>query len=131
MKLFLEEPNAAIRRDCAERIGTDDVALGPPTVTFAWMASHSHVLPSRCREIENLGEGALGDAIADETGTDDPQQRIAATQLASVHRVLFAEGARRILTGQSRDEIRQFLELAARRAFDLLKPSVGDCCIRD
>jgi hypothetical protein len=30
---------------------------------------------------------------------DDPQQRIVAAQLASVHRVLFAEGARRVLVG--------------------------------
>ena len=46
-------------------------------------------------------------------------------QLASVHRVLFAEGARRILAGQSRDETCQVLAVAARRAFDLLKPSLG------
>ena len=40
-----------------------------------------------------MREQALGDAIAAETGTDDPQQRIVAAQLASVHRVLSAEAA--------------------------------------
>jgi hypothetical protein len=48
-----------------------------------------------------------------------------AAELASVHRVLFAEGTRRVLAGQSRDEICQALAAAASRAFDLLEPSLG------
>ncbi|HEX6453265.1 MAG TPA: TetR family transcriptional regulator [Trebonia sp.] len=121
---------AAIRRDYADRIAAGDVTLGPPTATFARMVYNSHVLTSRGREIEDLRERALGDAIAAETGTDDPQQRIAAAQLASVYRVLFAEGTRRILAGQSRDEICQVLAAAACRAFDLLEPSLGGYLIR-
>ena len=116
---------AAIRRDYAERIAAGDVTLGVPTATFARMVQDSHVLTSRGREIEDLREQALGDAIAAEAGVDDPQQRIVAAQLASVHRVLFTEGARRILAGQPRDEICQALAAAARRAFDLLEPSLG------
>jgi AcrR family transcriptional regulator len=116
---------AAIRRDYAERIAAGDVTLGPPTATFARMVRNSHVLTSRGREIEDMREQALGDAIAAETGVDDPQQRIVAAQLASVYRVLFAEGARRILAGQPRDQICQVLAAAARRAFDLLEPSLG------
>ncbi len=121
---------AAIRRDYAERIAAGDVTLGPPTSTFARMVRNSHVLTSRSREIADLTEQALGDAIAAETGTDDPQQRIVAAQLASVHRVLFAEGAKRILAGQPRDEICQVLAAVARRAFDLLEPSLGGYGIR-
>ena len=120
----------AIRRDYAERIAAGDVTLGPPTATFARMVRNSHVLTSRSREIADLTEQALGDAIAAETGADDPQQRIVAAQLASVHRVLFAEGARRILAGQPRDEICQMLAAAARRAFDLLEPSLGGYGVR-
>ena len=116
---------AAIRRDYAERIAAGDVILGPPTAAFARMVQNSHVLTSRAREIADLREQALGDAIAAETGADDVQQRIVAAQLASVHRVLFAEGARRTLAGEPRDEIRQMLAVTARRAFDLLKPSLG------
>ncbi len=116
---------AAIRRDYAERIAAGDVILGPPTAAFARMVQNSHVLTSRAREIADLREQALGDAIAAETGADDVQQRIVAAQLASVHRVLFAEGARRTLAGQPRDEIRQMLAVTARRAFDLLEPSLG------
>ncbi len=116
---------AAIRRDYAERIANGDVTLGVPTVTFARMVRNSHVLASRGLEIADLREQALGDAIAAETGADGVQQRIVAAQLASVLRVLFAEGMKRVLDGQSRDEICQLLAEAARRAFDLLEPSLG------
>ncbi|HEV3382450.1 MAG TPA: TetR family transcriptional regulator [Trebonia sp.] len=115
----------AIRRDYAERIAAGDVTLGVPTAAFARMVGNSHVLTGRGREIADLAEQALGDAIAAEAGVDDPQQRIVAAQLASVHRVLFAEGTRRVLAGQSRDEICRVLAAAARRAFDLLEPSLG------
>ena len=120
----------AIRRDYAERIAAGDVTLGVPTATFARMVANSHALTSRGREIADLTEQALGDAIAAETGSDGPQQRIVAAQLASVHRVLFAEGARRILAGQPRDEICPVLTAAARRAFDLLEPSLGSYGIK-
>jgi AcrR family transcriptional regulator len=121
---------AAIRRDYAERIAAGDVTLGPPTAEFARMVHNSHVLTSRYREIADLREQALGDAIAAETGADDAQQRIVAAQFASVHRVLFAEAASRILAGQPRDEICQVLAAAARRAFDLLEPSLGGYGVR-
>jgi hypothetical protein len=120
----------AIRRDYAERIAAGDVTLGPPTATFARMVQNSHVLTSRGREIADLTEQALGDVIAAETGADDAQQRIVAAQLVLVHRVLFAEGARRILAGQPRDEICQVLAAAARQAFDLLEPSLGGYAAR-
>jgi AcrR family transcriptional regulator len=113
---------AAIRRDYADRLAAGDAV---PTATFARMVDASHVLTSRSQEIADLREQALGDAIAAETGADDPQQRIVAAQLASVHRVLFAEAARRILAGQPREEIRQVLAATASRAFDLLEPSLG------
>ena len=116
---------AAIRRDFAERMAAGDVTLGVPTAMFARMVANSHVLTSRGREIADLTEQALGDAIAADAGADDPQHRIVAAELASVHRVLFAEGTRRVLAGQPRDEICQALAAAASRAFDLLEPSLG------
>jgi AcrR family transcriptional regulator len=121
---------AAVRRDYAERIAAGDVTLGVPTPAFARMVLGSHALASRRLEIADLTERALGDAIAAESGTEEPQQRIAAAQLASVHRVLFAEGARRVLAGQSRDEIRQALAGAAGRAFDLREPALGGYRVR-
>jgi AcrR family transcriptional regulator len=121
---------AAIRRDYAERIAAGDVTLGLAGAAFARMIEKSPVLTSRGLEISDLRERALGDAIAAETGSDTVEQRIVAAQLASVYRVLFAEGARRSLAGQPRDEIREVLAAAAGRAFDLLGPSLGGYGIR-
>src|SRR5215831_7793156 len=73
---------------------------------------------------------ALGDAIAAETGVDNPQQRLVAALLASVHRVLAAEATQRSLAGQPREEICAVLADAATRAFDLLEPSLGSYGIR-
>ena len=121
---------AAIRRDYADRIAAGDVTLGVPTPAFARMVDGSHALAGRSREIAELAERALGDAIAAEAGSDDPQQRIVAAQLASVHRVLFAEGGARVLAGQDPGEVRRALAAAARRAFDLLEPSLGGYRVR-
>src|SRR5580704_1667276 len=55
---------AAVRRDYAERIAEGDVTLGMPTPTFARMVGGSHALTSRRREIADLTEQSLGDAIA-------------------------------------------------------------------
>src|ERR1700733_14111494 len=96
---------AAVRRDYAERIAAGDVTLGVPPPAFARMVGGSHALTSRRREIADLTEQALAAEIAAETGGDSPRQRIVAAQLASVHRVLFEEGTRRILAGGACDGI--------------------------
>ena len=82
---------AAIRRDYAEAVARADVTLGLSSPAFARMILSSPVLTSRELEMLRRRERALGDAIAAETGTDDPQQRLVAALLASVHRVLSAE----------------------------------------
>ena len=121
---------AAIRDDYARRIAARDVTLGVPSPAFARMVQGSHVLTSRGREIADLREQALGDAIAAETGVDDARQRIVAAQLASVHRVLFAEGSRRSLAGEPPAEIFRLLGEAAHQAFDLLEPALGGYRVR-
>src|SRR5438105_3818967 len=82
---------AAVRRDYAEAVARADVTLGLSSVGFAGMIANSPVLSSRLMEMLYQRERALGDAIAAETGTDTPQQRLVAALLASVHRVLYAE----------------------------------------
>src|SRR5499425_2586937 len=116
---------AAIRRDCAEAIARADVTLGLSSPAFARMILSSPALIARVREMLDQREQALGDAIAAETGTDNPQQRLVAALLASVHRVLSAEASRRSLAGQPREEICAVLAGEATRAFDLLEPSLG------
>ena len=121
---------AAIRRDFAEAVTRADVTLGLSSPGFAGMILSSPVLVSRVREMLDRRERAVGDAIAAETGTDGPQERLAAALLASVHRVLSAEASRRSLAGQSHEEICAVLADAATRAFDLLEPSLGSYGIR-
>jgi AcrR family transcriptional regulator len=138
---------AAIRRDYASRLAAGDAV---PTAAFARLVAGSHVLTGRLREIADLREQALGDALAaadplgadplgadplgadgalgagDVLGADGVRRRIVAAQLASVHRVLFAEATRRVLAGQPRSSIEASLLAAAGEAFDLLESSLGD-----
>src|SRR5262245_19277320 len=116
---------AAIRRDYAEAVARADVTLGLSSPAFAGMILSSPVLVSRAREMLDRRERALGDAIAAETGTDNPQQRLVAAVLASVHRVLAAEASERSLAGQPREEICAVLADAAARACGRREPSLG------
>jgi AcrR family transcriptional regulator len=121
---------AAIRRDYAEAVARADVTLGLSSPAFARMILSSPALTGRAREMLDQREQALGDAIAAETGTDNPQQRLVAALLASVHRVLAAEATKRSLAGQPREEICVVLADAAACAFELLEPSLGGYGIR-
>ena len=121
---------AAIRRDYAEAVARADVTLGLSSPAFAAMILGSPVLVGRVREMLDRREQLLGDAVAAETGTDGPQQRLVAVLLASVHRVLAAEASRRSLEGEPRGQICAVLADAAIRAFDLLEPSLGRYGIR-
>src|SRR5215472_17441576 len=96
---------AAIRRDYAEAVARADVRLGLSSPGFARMILNSPGLVSRAREMLERRERALGDAIAAETGTDNPQQRLVAALLASVHRVLADEATQRSLAGQPHEKI--------------------------
>ena len=120
----------AIRRDYARAAERADVTLGLSSPEFAAMIESSPVLVSRSREMLDQREQALGDAIAAETGVDDPQQRVVAALLASVPRVLSAEGWRRSRAGQARPQIVAFLAAEAQRAFDRLEPSLGGYCVK-
>jgi AcrR family transcriptional regulator len=121
---------AAIRRAYTQSVARADVTLGLSSPAFTQMIAGSPVLTARGLEIMEHRERALGDVIAAETGADDVQQRVVAAQLASVHRVLYAEGSRRSMGGQPRTEILAVLAAAAQRAFDRLEPSLGNYGIR-
>jgi AcrR family transcriptional regulator len=120
----------AIRRDYAQAAARADVTLGLSGPEFAAMIEASPVLVSRSREMLDQREQALGDAIVAETGVDDPQQRVVAALLASVHRVLSAEAWRRSRAGQPRPQIVAVLAAEAQRAFDRLEPSLGGYCVK-
>jgi AcrR family transcriptional regulator len=120
----------AIRRDYAERVAAADVTIGLSSPEFARMIENSPVLVSRALDMQSERERALGDAIAAETGIDDPKQRIAAALLSSVPRVLSAEGTRRSVAGEPREQICAALGVAASQAFDLLEPVLGGYLVR-
>jgi len=88
------------------------------TASMSTASKFSPALVSRAREMLERRERALGDAIAAETGTDNPQQRLVAALLASVHRVLAAEATQRSLAGQPHEKI-----CAGRRRGTRLRPA--------
>jgi AcrR family transcriptional regulator len=120
----------AVRRDCAARIAAGDVTLGPPSLAFAQIVHNSRVLSNRAREIADLRERALGDAIAVETAVDDLQLRAAAAQLASVYRVVFSETSQRVLRGEPRDAVFKDLAASVSKIFDRMEPALRSYCIR-
>ena len=89
------------------------------------MIRHSPALTARGAEIAYLREQALGDAIMAAEGTDSPELRLVAAQLAAAHRVLSGEATRRSLAGESRARICVALGQAAESVFGLLEPSIG------
>jgi AcrR family transcriptional regulator len=116
---------AAVRRDYLAELAREDGTTGVTSARFAAMLQHTPALASRGAEIAYAREQALGDAIAAAEGTDSPELRLVAAQLAAAHRVLFAEAARRSLAGEPLTRIRAALGQAAERVFDLLEPSIG------
>jgi AcrR family transcriptional regulator len=121
---------AAIRRDYLDMAARADVTLGLSSPQFAATVNGSPVLVGRALEMMANREQALGDAMAAETGTDSPLQRMVAAQLAAVHRVLYAEASRRSLAGQDREAICAVLAAEAERIFDMLQPVLGGYGIR-
>jgi len=121
---------AAVRRSFAESVRQADVTLGLAGQAFARLVQGSPVLASRGLEMMDQRERALGDAIAAELGTDTVQQRLVAALLASVHRVVTAEGWRRSLAGEPRPQILAALAAEAEAGFDRLEPALGDYGIR-
>ncbi len=121
----------AVRRDYARAVARREVTLGISGQAFARMVDDSPVLQTRLREILDQRERALADAIVAEAGIEDTLARVVAAELASVHRVLYAEASRRSLAGESREEIQAVLAATADRAFDLLEPSLGSYGVRE
>ncbi|WP_399498500.1 hypothetical protein [Streptomyces sp. P17] len=80
------------------------------------------------RDLHDLREAALADALAEATGAtrDDITPRAAAALLGAVHRILFQRIQDLTLAGQGDDRISAAVIAEAERAFGLLEPSLGD-----
>ncbi|TDD31598.1 TetR family transcriptional regulator [Actinomadura sp. KC06] len=123
-----ESALAALRRGFLHAVERRDPVIGFSGAGFARMITGSPALVARLREFHEEREDALAAVLAEDTGAapDDPLPRLAAAQLAGVHRVLFDETLRRTLNGETDDEIAAAVTATARLAFDLLEPSFGD-----
>jgi AcrR family transcriptional regulator len=110
----------SIRRAYADALDRGDPTLGHRGVEFARMVNKSAALLAREREIFDQRERALADALIHQlrTGPGEVPVRLAAVHLDGVFRVLYYEGRRRLLAGQSEAEIVRALRRAAKSCFD-------------
>ncbi|MGW5440433.1 TetR/AcrR family transcriptional regulator [Nocardia asteroides] len=127
-----ESALAALRRAYLVAVAAQDPVIGFSGTPFAKMITDSPALVARLREFNEDRETALAVALAETTAAapDDITPRVAAAQLAGVHRVLFDEILRRTLAGQANAEIATAMARYARVAFDALEPGLGDYAVR-
>ncbi|GAA3387176.1 TetR/AcrR family transcriptional regulator [Cryptosporangium minutisporangium] len=127
-----ESALTALRRAFLAAAAAHDPVIGFSGPQFARMIIESPTLVARLREFHDDREQALAAALADATGApdDNVMPRVAATQLAGVHRLLFEETTRRTLAGQDNDEIAQAVIRFAEVAFDALAPSLAGYATR-
>ncbi|NGN68712.1 TetR family transcriptional regulator [Streptomyces sp. A7024] len=127
-----ESALAALRRVFLAGVERRDPVIGFAGPEFTRMIAASPTLISRLRELHERREYALCEALAAETGADpdDITPRVAAAQLAAVHRLLFQDLVRLNIAGVGNDAIAAEVGPAAERAFDLLEPSLGGYAVR-
>lgn len=126
-----ESALAALRRAYLVAVAAQDPVIGFSGTPFAKMITDSPALVARLREFNEDRETALAVALAETTvaAPDDITPRVAAAQLAGVHRVLFDEILRRTLAGQTNAEIATAMAGYARGAFDVLEPGLSDYAV--
>ncbi|WP_089007630.1 TetR/AcrR family transcriptional regulator [Micromonospora viridifaciens] len=127
-----ESALTALRRAYLASVAAHDPVIGFSGPQFARMITDSAALVARLREFHDDREKALAAALAEETGApdDDIAPRVAATQLAGIHRLLFEETMRRTLAGHDNDDIAQAVTRYASVAFEALAPSLASYAIR-
>ncbi|MEU5791084.1 TetR family transcriptional regulator [Micromonospora purpureochromogenes] len=127
-----ESALGALRRAYLTAVAAHDPVIGFSGPQFARMIADSPALVARLREFHDDREKALAAALTEATGAvpDDITPRVAAIQLAGVHRLLFEETMRRTLDGQHNDDIAQAITRDAGIAFDALAPALAGYAIR-
>lgn len=127
-----ESAHAALYRAYRAAAADRDPVAGFSGRAFAAMIAGSPALRARLRELHDEREAALARALAEATGTDpaDLAPRVAAAQLAGVHRVLFDETQRRTLAGEPDTAIAAALAGEIDRAFTALAPGLADYAVR-
>jgi fido (protein-threonine AMPylation protein) len=92
------------------------------------MIADSPTLTTRLRDLHDLRETALADALAEATGGtgDDIAVRTAAALLGAVHRMLFEQIQTATLAGHGKARIQTEVTAAADHAFKLLETALDD-----
>jgi AcrR family transcriptional regulator len=111
-----------------EAAANADPVAGFSGPDFARMIADSPTLSARLRDLHDLREAALADALADATGAPrgDITPRTAAALLGAVHRTLFQRIQELTLIGQDNARISATVTAEADTAFGLLAPSLAD-----
>ncbi len=125
-----ESALAALRRRYLADCEAHAALLGRVGPGFARLTVQSPALRARLREIYDQQEQALARTLVEEVGAEGVSPWVAAAQLSGVQRVLFHEARRRSEAGQDEEEFFTGLAEAAREAFGLLEPSLGDYAVR-
>ncbi|MFJ8623926.1 TetR/AcrR family transcriptional regulator [Kitasatospora sp. NPDC093550] len=128
-----ESALAALRRDCLARIDRHDPRLGFSGRDFARTVVDSPALVARLRELQEQGEAALAEALA-EAVHERPvgfESRVAAALLAAVDRAVFAEVLRRTLADEDHATIAAAVRPSALRAYDRLAGALGGFAVRE
>ncbi|WP_077797113.1 TetR/AcrR family transcriptional regulator [Streptomyces sp. JHA26] len=123
-----ESALAALRRAFARAAADTDPVAGFSGPDFARMIADSPTLSARLRDLHDLREAALADALADATGVPrgDITPRAVAALLGAVHRTLFQRIQELTLAGQDNARITATVTAEADSAFGLLEPSLAD-----
>ncbi|MFB6510329.1 TetR/AcrR family transcriptional regulator [Streptomyces virginiae] len=123
-----ESASSALRRAFIDATATADPVAGFSGPEFARMIADSPTLSARLRDLHDLREAALADALADATDAPrgDITPRTAAALLGAVHRTLFQRIQELTLTGQDNAQISATVIAEADSAFGLLEPALAD-----
>ncbi len=123
-----ESALAALRRAFTDAATAAEPVAGFAGPDFARMIADSPTLSARLRDLHDLREAALADALAEATGATrgDITPRTAAALLGAVHRTLFQRIQELTLAGQDNARISASVTAEADSAFGLLEPSLGD-----
>ncbi|WP_331762564.1 TetR/AcrR family transcriptional regulator (plasmid) [Streptomyces sp. NBC_01420] len=118
-----ESALTALRHAFAEAVAATDPVAGFSGPEFARMIADSPTLTARLRDLHDLRETRLAEALAETTGTapDDIAVRTAAALLGSVHRMLFDRIQELTLAGWANARISDEMAAAGDYAFGVLE----------
>ncbi|MFJ4503705.1 TetR/AcrR family transcriptional regulator [Streptomyces sp. NPDC088864] len=128
-----ESALTALRDAFADAAGAEDPVAGFSGPEFARMVADSPTLTARLRDLHDLRETRLAEALAEATGaaSDDITVRTAAALLGSVHRMLFDRIQELTLAGWTDARISDDVTAAGAYAFGLLEAPLAGYAVRD